>query len=202
MHAGFSWRWTLWIDRIRRALRRRCRPVARPEGLWRLNGFKPAEDEVHRAVGRGRRARQQGVAPQPVRMGPDPARDRGDHRHRHLRAHRHGGGQPGRAGDHDVVSVRRAGLRVRGAVLRRVRLDDSDRRQRLHLRLRDHGRVVRVDHRLGPHPRVRSRVDDRGDRLERLHAEAARGRRHRAAGVDDARRRAPTRRERSSTCRR
>ena len=32
--------------------------------------------------------------------------------------------------------VRRPGLRLRGAVLRRVRLDDPDRRQRLHLRLR------------------------------------------------------------------
>ena len=67
----------------------------------------------------------------------------------------------------------RAGLRLRGAVLRRVRLDDSGRRQRLHLRLRDARRAVRLDHRLGPHPRIRGRVDDRRHRLERLLPDAS-----------------------------
>ena len=114
-------------------------------------------------------------------LGPDAARHRRHHRHRHLRAHRHGRGQPGRPGDHDVVSRGGPGVRVRGALLRRVRLDDSDRRQRLHLRLRDAGRAGRLDDRLGPDPRVRRRLDDRGDRLERLHAAAAVGLRHHAA---------------------
>ncbi len=40
-------------------------------------------------------------------------------------------------------------------VLCRTGLDDSHRRQRLHLHLRDHGRVDRLDHRLGPDPRIR-----------------------------------------------
>ena len=45
---------------------------------------------------------------------------------------------------------RRPRLRVRRPLLRRVRLDDPDRRQRLHLFLRDDGRAGGVDHRLGP----------------------------------------------------
>ena len=48
------------------------------------------------------------------------------------------------------VPRRRPRLRVRRPLLRRVRLDDPDRRQRLHLLLRDDGRARRVDHRLGP----------------------------------------------------
>ena len=77
-------------------------------------------------------------------------------------------------GDHAVVSGCGPGVRVRGALLRGVRVDDPDRRQRLHLRLRDARRAGRVDDRLGPDPRIRGRLDDRGDRLERLHAAAAR----------------------------
>ena len=40
-------------------------------------------------------------------------------------------------------------------VLRGTGVDDSHRRQRLHLLLRDAGRNLRVDHRLGPHSRIR-----------------------------------------------
>ena len=46
------------------------------------------------------------------------------------------------------------GLRLRRPLLRRVRLDDPDRRVRLHLRLRHARRARRLDHRLGPDPRV------------------------------------------------
>ena len=62
----------------------------------------------------------------------------------------------------------RARLRLRRALLRGVRRDDSDLRQRLHLRLRDARRDLRLDDRLGPDPRVRRRIDDGRDRLERL----------------------------------
>ena len=55
------------------------------------------QDEVDRAAGQRRRKRRQGAAPQPHGVGSDAARHRRDHRHRHLRADRHRGGQPGRA---------------------------------------------------------------------------------------------------------
>ena len=133
----------------------------------RTLGLESAEDEVDRAARRRRRARQAPEA-HADRVRPHPARHRRDHRHRHLRAHRHGGREPGRARDHALVHAGRARLRVRRAVLRGVRVDDPDRRQRLHLRLRDARRDRRVDDRLGPDPRVRGRLDDRRDRLERL----------------------------------
>ena len=55
---------------------------------------------------------------------------------------------------------RRDRLRLRGPVLRRDGVDDPDRRQRLHLLLRDARRVRGLDHRLGPDPRVRARGRD------------------------------------------
>ena len=45
-------------------------------------------------------------------------------------------------GDHPVVHPRRVRLRLRGALLRGDGLDGADRRQRLHLRLRDHGELI------------------------------------------------------------
>ena len=59
----------------------------------------------------------------------------------------------------------------------------SDRGHRVHLLVRDARRVRRVDHRLGPHPRVRARRGHGRDRLERLpHELPARLRRHRLPG--------------------
>ena len=46
-------------------------------------------------------------------------------------------------------------LRVRRALLQRILLHDPRRRQRLHLRLHDDGRMAGLDHRLGPGARVR-----------------------------------------------
>ena len=71
-------------------------------------------------------------------------------------------------GHRAVVRARRPRLRLRGALLRRVRGDDSDLRQRLYLRLRHARRDLRVDDRLGPDPRIRRRLDDGRGRLERL----------------------------------
>ena len=71
------------------------------------------------------------------------------------------------AGSHDGPARRRSGhlalvscwWRIAccfaGALLRRTGVDDPHRRQRVHVRLRDPGRDLRLDHRLGPHPRVR-----------------------------------------------
>ena len=54
-------------------------------------------------------------------------------------------------------------LRLRRPVLRRDGERRSDRRQRVHLLLRHHGRAGRLDHRLGPGARVRrGRRDGRG----------------------------------------
>ena len=58
--------------------------------------------------------------------------------------------------------------------LRRAGLDHPGRRQRLHVLLRDDGRADRLDHRLGPDPRVRRVRRRRGGRLGRLPQRAAR----------------------------
>ena len=66
------------------------------------------------------------------------------------------------SGDFAFVPAGRDRLRIRGAVLRRAGLHDPGGGQRLHLRLRDHGRDFRLDHRLGPDPRIRRLEHGRG----------------------------------------
>ena len=106
---------------------------------------------------------------------------RGHYRHRHLRADRHRGGQPGRPG-HRARRTSSAGLACAFAALCYAEFASMipDRRQRLHLRVCDAGRALRLDHRLGPDSRYAVGVDDGRDRLERLHAAAAR----RCFGID------------------
>ena len=60
-----------------------------------------------------------------------------------------------RAGHPAVLRRRRPRLPLRRPLLRRVRLPGPGGRQRLHLRLRHPGRAARLDHRLGPDPRIR-----------------------------------------------
>ena len=60
-------------------------------------------------------------------------------------------------GAHAVLRGRGHRLHLRGPLLRGVRLDGAGGRLGLHLRLRHAGRAVRLDHRLGPRPRVRRR---------------------------------------------
>ncbi len=103
------------------------------------------------------------------------------------------------AGPAVAISFAIAGarLRVRGAVLRRVRLDGPGGRQRLHVQLRHLRRAGRVDHRLGPRPGVHDRRLGPGDRLLRLlpagrrryavrgaHVARIRSRRHRGPAGD------------------
>ena len=78
-----------------------------------------------------------------------------------------GGGvaRGGRPGAGPLVHPGGAGLRLRGALLRGDGLDGAGGRERLHLRLRDPGRVRGLDHRLGPHPRVRGRQRRGGRQL-------------------------------------
>ena len=83
--------------------------------------------------------------------------------------------------DHAVVRARRHRLRLCRPVLRRDGLDRPDRRQRLYLRLRDLGRNRRLDHRLGPDPRICARRGHRRDRLVGLRRELLEECRHRRA---------------------
>ena len=70
-----------------------------------------------------------------------------------------------RAGARAVVRADRHRLRLRGALLRRVRGDGAGLRLGLHLRLRHARRAGRLDHRLGPDHRVRDRQRRGGDLL-------------------------------------
>jgi hypothetical protein len=49
-----------------------------------------------------------------------------------------------------------------GTLLRRARVDGACRRERPYVLLRDDGRDLRVDHRVGPHPGARARGVDGG----------------------------------------
>ena len=77
-------------------------------------------------------------------------------------------------------------MRLRRTLLRRIRLADPDRRLGLHLRLRDAGRDLRLDHRLGPDPGIRLRRGDRRLRLERLRPQFSGGFRHPHSAASDA----------------
>ena len=64
-------------------------------------------------------------------------------------------------------------LLVCGALLRRAGLDDPHRRFGLHLQLRHAGRNLRLDHRLGSHPRIRRQQRGRLRQLFRIPQGAA-----------------------------
>ena len=102
------------------------------------------------------------------------ARRRCHHRHRHLRPDRPGGRGECRTGDRAVDGPRRADERPGGAVLFRVRVERAGRGLGLHVCLCDARRVRRLDHRLGPHPRVRARRGHGRRRLVRQSRDAAR----------------------------
>ena len=142
------------------------------------------EPDAARRRGRSPGAQAQ-AGPWPARS--DGARHRRDHRHRHFRADRHGGGGDGdavpvcpqcaavslpaprhthgrhrgshgsRTGHRPVLRSRGGRLRLGGPLLRGVRVDGPGRGQRLHVLVRDARRARRLDHRLGPDPRVRDR---------------------------------------------
>ena len=84
----------------------------------------------------------------------------------------------------DLVRARWNRVRVRWSLLRRVRLDDPDSRQCLHVFLRDAGRTGRLDHRVGPDPGIRIRCSDRCRRMERQLARISPG--HRIGTAEDA----------------
>ena len=95
-------------------------------------------------------------------------------------------------GHRALVRPRGYRLRLRRPLLRRVRGDDPGRRVGVHLRLRDPGRARRLDHRLGPDPRVPLRRLHRRGRLVRLLGLLPEGPRHQHPAASTPPRRTPT----------
>ena len=73
-----------------------------------------------------------------------------------------------RACDRPLVRARGRDVHVLRALLRRARVVDPGLRHRLHLLLRDDRRAGRLDHRLGPDPRIRRLGRRRRGRLGRV----------------------------------
>jgi 3-ketoacyl-CoA thiolase (EC 2.3.1.16) len=122
-----------WHGRDRHpATRLNRRPTAAHASKGNLEEHEPAAHQTHR------RQRRHRPAPLSRRAGPHAAGHRLHHRHRHLRAHRGGGGPACRPGDRAVVHPVRHRLRVLGAVLRRARRCGGRRGQRLRLCLHRH----------------------------------------------------------------
>ena len=198
-----------------------ARPVRR-FSILRGPFYELVGDEVRRgAARRGGRDRRTVPQTHPRGVEPDHAGHRRDHRRGHLRADR-ARRRPAR-GTRRAPLVRRGRdrLRARRPLLRRDGQRGARRGERLHLLLCHDGRVRRLDHRLGPGPRVRHGGRHRRGRLVRLLREHARllrdphpGRAHLGAAplLHRARRgqrrgrlcriRAGTRPARWSTCRR
>ena len=105
------------------------------------------------------------------RLGPLCAHGAGhrrDDRHRSLRLDGHRRQRLRRPVAHALVPAGRDRLRVRRALLLRAGQHGPGGRQCLHLRLCDARRADRLDHRLGPDPRIRDRLVRRRHRLVEL----------------------------------
>ena len=149
--------------------------VADRAGHRRHHRFRNFHPHRHR----GRRRILPGSVP-PARAGA-----RRNHQFRAHRQHRgsaHARPPARRTVDCDFVLAGSDRLQLRRIVLRRAGLDDPHRRQRLHLLLRHARRNFRLDHRLGPHPRIRG-LERRGrGRLCRIYESATGGLRPQPAG--------------------
>ena len=120
------------------------------------------------------------------RRRPDHAGDRRGHRRRDLRRDRHRRGRTGRAQRRSrsaTAPARRwsspfmllgGACALAALCYAELAVDDSAGRQRLRLLLRDARRAGRVDHRLGPDPRIRRRQRRRRDLVGRLLQHTAR----------------------------
>ncbi len=102
----------------------------------------------------GRDGRRAPLAPGAGTDFADGAGHRLHHRGGDLRAHRRRGGQLRRPFDHRLLRRGRRGVCLRRAVLCRIRRHGPRRGQRLHLCLHHARRNFRLDHRLGPDPRI------------------------------------------------
>ena len=112
--------------------------------------------------------------PRARRTQPHHAGHRRHHRGRHLRADRHRRRAARRARRRAVIHRRRGCLRPGRPLLRRDGQHRARGRERLHLLLRHHGRVRRLDHRVGPGPGIRHGSRHRRGGLVRLSGEPAR----------------------------
>jgi hypothetical protein len=90
------------------------------------------------------------------------------HRRGHFCPYRPRSGAICRTSDCLFIHPLRSGLRVRRALLRGIRLDDSAVRLGLHIRLRDARRIHSMDHRLEFDSRILVRRLDRRRRMVRL----------------------------------
>ncbi len=119
---------------------------------------------------------------------PIPSARAGARRHYEFSAHRqHGRSADARSStggpvDCDFVLAGRGCVQFCRIVLRRTGVDDSDCGQRIHLLVRDARRNFRLDHRLGPDPRIRRQQCCRGGRFCRLHKSTTGGLRSQLAG--------------------
>ena len=129
---------------------------------------------IERTVaGRRRRPLLAAVAADAVGVEPRGPRDRRHRRRRHFRADRARRRVQCRTRCRAVVHIRRGGLHLRRAVLRRDGFDRAGQRQRLYLCLCDARRTGRLDHRLGPDPRICGRRHHGRDRLVRICRQSA-----------------------------
>src|SRR5439155_1498591 len=139
-------------------------------------GDEAAEPALRRQTGGGFARRDGGrepAAPRARARQPDGPGCGRHHRRGHLRADRARRARQGRARPDPLLRGRGDRLRIRGPLLRRVRVHGAGRGQRVHLRLCHARRAVRVDHRLGPGARVRRRLEHRGARLVAIPPSAA-----------------------------
>ncbi len=97
-------------------------------------------------------------------------------------AHGHRGGRIRRARGRPLVRSGGDRLRLCGHVLQRILHHDPDCRQRVHLRLRHHGRAAGLDYRLGPGAGVRRGRGDRFGELVELRDQAVAHAGHHIAG--------------------
>ena len=84
-----------------------------------------------------------------------------NHRNGHLRADGGGSTRQGGPGTHPLVRRGRHRLRLRRPLLRGIRFNGPRRRLGIYVRLRDDGRALRMDHRMGPCSGIRGRLIDR-----------------------------------------
>ncbi len=192
-------------DRGRRPARRLGRlraernPAAPPGTLLSCRPFERFRQalphQIARRDPRGRGSERASVEARARADRADLARHRRGGGSRHLRGHRDGRGRRrespgGRAGARHLDPHHGDRLRLLRALLRGVRRARADLGERLHLLGRDAGRARRVDHRVGPHHRIRH--GQRGGRrlVVRLFLRAPEGLRDRRArlaadGPDD-----------------
>ena len=140
----------------------------------RVRGAEYPDQKIDRPTeggGRGDRGagfgrpRRRAIEAHAFNVEPRLARHRLHHRRRHFRAHRSCRSHQRRSCHCALLRIWRHCLRVCGSLLRGNGVHRPNRGERLHLCLCDHGRIHRLDDRLGPDPRICAWRDDSRHRL-------------------------------------